>query len=57
MTFWIYDVETQKIVYYEKHLPWGWRDPVDWVRFDPGGRYLVVACWGRGMFAVYQIGP
>jgi len=57
MTFWIYDVETQKIVYYEKHLPWGWRDPVDRVRFDPSGRYLVVALWGLGKLAVYQIGP
>ncbi len=58
ITFKIYDVQTRKVVAIERsEFPWGWRGPpVDRVRFDPDGKYLVVASRKAGRLAVYQIG-
>ena len=56
ITFMIYDVQTRHVVaVVRRQFPWGWRGPgVDRVRFDPAGRYLVVANRKSGKVAIYQ---
>lgn len=57
VTFKIYDVETRQPIAVARDFPWGWGGPpVDRVRFDPDGKYLVVASRKAGRSAVYQIG-
>ncbi len=57
-TFQVYDVKTRRRVALVKQFPWGWTGPpLDRVRFDPDGQYLVVANRELGRLAVYRIGP